>query len=146
MLNRDEYYMRLALKQAEKALEEGEIPVGAVVVCGDQIVAQAHNQTERLKDSTAHAEMLALTAAMHNLSAKYLPECTLYVTLEPCQMCAGAVYWAKTGRLVYAAKDKQRGYSYLNCKVHEKTQVTYGILADESEKLLRIFFDKIRKK
>lgn len=145
MENKDEFYMQMALREARKALDAGEIPVGAVVVCGDRVVAKAHNQTELLHDSTAHAEMLALTAAMNALGAKYLPDCTLYVTLEPCHMCAGAVYWSKLGRLVYAADDEQRGYAHLHCPVHPKTKVTAGILKDEAEKLLKIFFNRIRK-
>ncbi len=141
----DEYYMRLALKEAEKALEEGEIPVGAVVVCEDQIVAKAHNQTERLNDATAHAEMIALTAAMNALGAKYLSECTVYVTLEPCQMCSGALYWSKVKRLVFGATDEQRGFEHIGCRVHPQTDITRGILKEESEELMKRFFLKIRK-
>jgi len=143
-MDSDAFYMEIALQEARKALEEGEIPVGAVVVCGDKIVAKAHNQTERLHDSTAHAEMLALTAAMNALGAKYLSECTLYVTLEPCHMCAGAAYWSKLGNLVYAAEDDQRGFAHLHCPVHPKTRIRKGVLREQSEALLRIFFQRIR--
>jgi len=140
MKDRDEYYMREALKEARKALSAGEMPVGAVVVCGDRIVARAHNQTELLNDATAHAEMIALTAAMSYLNAKYLPDCTLYVTLEPCSMCSGAVYWSKLGRLVYGASDMQRGYEHLHCPLHPKTRVRSGVLAEEAAKLIKDFF------
>ena len=139
-MDRDEYYMREALKEARKALSAGEMPVGAVVVCGDRIVARAHNQTELLNDATAHAEMIALTAAMSYLNAKYLPDCTLYVTLEPCSMCSGAVYWSKLGRLVYGASDMQRGYEHLHCPLHPKTRVRSGVLAEEAAKLIKDFF------
>ncbi len=141
----DAYYMQIALQEAEKALDEGEIPVGAVVVCHDKIVAKAHNQTERLNDATAHAEMLALTAAMHAIGAKYLTECTLYVTLEPCQMCSGAMYWAKLKKVVYGASDPLRGYAHLGCPLHPKTQVVRGVLAERSENLVKTFFQKIRR-
>ncbi|NPA46541.1 MAG: nucleoside deaminase [Chlorobi bacterium] len=140
MKDRDEYYMREALKEARKALSAGEMPVGAVVVCGERIVARAHNQTELLNDATAHAEMIALTAAMSYLNAKYLPDCTLYVTLEPCSMCSGAVYWSKLGRLVYGASDMQRGYEHLHCPLHPKTRVRSGVLAEEAAKLIKDFF------
>ncbi|NPA43554.1 MAG: nucleoside deaminase [Chlorobi bacterium] len=144
-MDSDEFYMQMALAEARRALEEGEIPVGAVVVCGDRVVAKARNQTERLNDSTAHAEMLALTAAMNALGAKYLPDCTMYVTLEPCHMCAGAAYWSKLGRLVYGASDEQRGYARLGCPLHPRTRVRRGVLADEAAALLKIFFENIRK-
>ena len=140
MIDRDEYYMNEALKEARKALEAGEMPVGAVVVCRDRIVARAHNQTELLNDATAHAEMLALTAAMAHLNAKYLPDCTLYVTLEPCSMCSGAVYWSKLGRLVYGASDEQRGYEHLHCPLHPKTRVRSGVMAGEAAALIKAFF------
>jgi len=144
-MDKDEYYMQMALQQARLALEEGEIPVGAVVVCRDRLVAKARNQTERLNDSTAHAEMLALTAAMNALGAKYLNDCSLYVTLEPCHMCAGAAYWSKIGRIVYAADDEQRGYAHLHCPLHPKTTVVRGVLKAEAEALLKQFFSRIRK-
>ncbi|MBN2638379.1 MAG: nucleoside deaminase [Bacteroidales bacterium] len=141
----DEYFMKVALKEAETAFAEGEIPVGAVVVCNEQIVAKAHNQTERLNDVTAHAEMLALTAASNALGSKYLKECTLYVTLEPCTMCAGAAYWTQVGRLVYGATDEKRGYSLLEHLVlHPTTLIKTGVLQEESSALLQQFF-KLRR-
>ena len=142
--NQDEFYMQMALDQARKALDEGEMPVGAVVVCGGRVVAKAHNQVERLRDATAHAEILALTAAMAHLNAKYLPDCTLYVTLEPCSMCSGALYWGKVGRLVYGAADEQRGYTHLRCPLHPKTEVKPGVLANEARKLIQQFFKERR--
>jgi len=142
----DTYFMKKALQEAEIALQKGEVPVGAVVVCNDRIIAKGHNQVETLNDATAHAEMLAITAATHYLGGKYLKDCTLYVTLEPCQMCAGAAYWSQVGRIVYAATDEKRGYQHWNCQVHPKTQVTGGVLATESEALLKIFFKNMRNK
>ena len=136
-----ELYMRKALEEACVAAEEGEIPVGAVVVCRDRIIARSHNQTERLSDVTANAEMLAVTMATASLGGKYLNECTLYVTLEPCTMCAGALAWAQLGGLVYAAPDPGRGYSRLNPDpLHPKTQVISGILEEECSALLKDFF------
>jgi tRNA(adenine34) deaminase len=144
-LNEDEYYMSLALKQAERALEEEEIPVGAVVVCQGRIVAKAYNQTEMLTDVTAHAEMLAITSAAQTIGAKYLKDCTLYVTLEPCLMCAGAIYWSQLGRLVFGAFEDKRGFSSLRKDIlHPKTAVTSGILAEESALLLKEFFSMRR--
>ena len=144
-LNEDEYYMSLALKQAERALEEEEIPVGAVVVCQGKIVAKAYNQTEMLTDVTAHAEMLAITSAAQTIGAKYLKDCTLYVTLEPCLMCAGAIYWSQLGRLVFGAFEDKRGFSSLRKDIlHPKTAVTSGILAEESALLLKEFFSMRR--
>lgn len=137
--------MRKALQEAELALAEGEVPVGAVIVCHNQIVAKGRNQVETLNDATAHAEMLAFTAATNYLGSKYLKDCTLYVTLEPCQMCAGAAFWSQIGRIVYGAADKQRGFQHWHCKVHPKTQVKGGVLADESMRLLQAFFKKMRK-
>ncbi len=141
----DIYFMRKALQEAELALAEGEVPVGAVIVCHNQIVAKGRNQVETLNDATAHAEMLAFTAATNYLGSKYLKDCTLYVTLEPCQMCAGAAFWSQIGRIVYGAADKQRGFQHWHCKVHPKTQVKGGVLADESMRLLQAFFKKMRK-
>ena len=141
----DAYFMRKALQEAEIALAEGEVPVGAVVVCKGQIIAKGHNQVETLNDPTAHAEMLAFTAATNFLGSKYLKDCTLYVTLEPCQMCAGAAFWTQVGKIVFGASDEQRGYQHWHCKVHPKTEITGGVLADESEALLKTFFDKMRK-
>jgi tRNA(adenine34) deaminase len=141
----DAYYMSLALKQAERALEEEEIPVGAVVVCQGKIVAKAYNQTEMLSDVTAHAEMLAITSAAQTIGAKYLKDCTLYVTLEPCLMCAGAIYWAQLGRLVYGASEEKRGFMTKGKDIlHPKTLVSSGVLADESELLLKEFFSMRR--
>lgn len=137
--------MSLALKQAERALEEDEIPVGAVVVCQGKIVAKAYNQTEMLTDVTAHAEMLAITSAAQTIGSKYLKDCTLYVTLEPCLMCAGAIYWAQLGRLVFGASEDKRGFlSQGKSVLHPKTEVTEGILAEESTLLLKEFFSMRR--
>ena len=141
----DTYFMKKALQEAEIALSKGEVPVGAVIVCNNQIIAKGHNQVENLNDATAHAEMLAFTAATHYLGAKYLKDCTLYVTLEPCQMCAGAAFWAQIGKIVYATDDHQRGYRHLHCNVHPKTEVKNGVMAQESEALLQVFFKKMRE-
>ncbi|MFC5412819.1 nucleoside deaminase [Larkinella bovis] len=141
----DEYFMGMALALAESAFEEGEIPVGAVVVGRNRIIAKGYNQTERLTDVTAHAELLALTAAEQYLNSKYLTDCTLYVTLEPCAMCAGALAWAQIGRIVIGAPDPKRGYSNVQPSLlHPKTRVTTGVLADESLSLLRNFFRGLR--
>ena len=145
VLNEDEYYMGLALRQAARALEEEEIPVGAVVVCQGKVVAKAYNQTEILTDVTAHAEMLAITSAAQTIGAKYLKDCTLYVTLEPCLMCAGAIYWSQVGRLVFGAAEEKRGFLSLSKPVlHPKTEVVSGIMAEESEALLKEFFSMRR--
>lgn len=136
----DEYFMRKALDEAHVAFEKGEVPVGAVIVMNDQIIARAHNLTERLNDVTAHAEMQAFTAAANFLGGKYLQNCTLYVTLEPCQMCAGASYWAQIDRIVYGASDLQRGYNSMKTKLHPKTKVVSGVLEEECSKLLKDFF------
>jgi tRNA(adenine34) deaminase len=142
----DEYFMREALKEAQKAFDIGEVPVGAVVVCKKRIIARAHNQTEKLTDATAHAEMLATTSAANYLGSKYLDECTLYVTLEPCVMCAGALHWVQLRKLVYGASDVQRGYSLLNNRVlHAKTEVVTGVKAVEAKELIDVFFKKIRE-
>lgn len=142
----DEYFMREALKEANKALESAEVPVGAVVACGNRIVARAHNQTEKLTDATAHAEMLAVTAASNHLGSKYLNECTLYVTLEPCVMCAGALHWVQLKKLVFGASDVQRGFTLVNYPLlHPKTDVVKGIKAQEAKALIDSFFKKIRK-
>ena len=141
----DDHFMKQALKEAEYALEEGEIPVGAIVVCENRIIARAHNQVELLSDATAHAEMLAMTAAFNSLGAKYLPNCTLYVTLEPCVMCAGASYWSQLEKVVYGASDPKRGYSRADQNLlHPKTQVVTGILENESRMMLEDFFRKLR--
>ena len=143
--NPDEYYMQQALQEARTAYDEEEIPVGAVVVSGDRIIARAHNNTERLHDVTAHAEMLALTAAANLLDAKYLTECTLYVTLEPCVMCAGAAGWTQVGRIVYGASDPKRGFERLGRgMLHPKTLVVSGVMREECEKLMKEFFKERR--
>lgn len=137
----DEYYMRQALQEARMAFSEGEVPVGAVVVCQERIIARAHNQTERLTDVTAHAEMLALTSASNYLGGKYLTECTLYVTVEPCVMCAGALGWAQISRIVYGAEDEKRGFQrFAPAALHPKTDVVAGVLADECAALMKEFF------
>ena len=136
----DTYFMKKALQEAEAAYEKGEIPVGAVIVIENRIIARAHNLTELLVDVTAHAEMQAITAASNFLGGKYLHNCTLYVTLEPCQMCAGALYWSQISKIVYGAKDEERGCTALNTKLHPTTVMVGGVLADEASKLLKRFF------
>ncbi|WP_299365392.1 nucleoside deaminase [Winogradskyella sp.] len=136
----DTYFMRKALQEAEVAFEKGEIPVGAVIVIEDRIIARAHNLTEQLNDVTAHAEMQAITSAANFLGGKYLTKCTLYVTLEPCQMCAGALYWSQISKIVYAASDEKRGFKVMGTKLHPKTKVVGGILADEASVLMKRFF------
>ncbi len=137
----DVYYMKQALAEARKAAERGEIPVGAVVVCKDRIIARAHNLTETLTDVTAHAEMQAITAAASTLGGKYLNECTLYVTVEPCVMCAGAIGWSQLKRLVFGAEDVKRGYRlYAPQALHPKTEVVQGVLAEECAALMKGFF------
>jgi tRNA(adenine34) deaminase len=143
----DEHFMRQALQQAELAYEKGEIPVGAVVVCQNQIIARAYNQTELLRDVTAHAEVLAITAAANYLNSKYLPDCTMYITLEPCVMCAGALFWSQIGRLVYGASDEKRGFMrYGKTLLHPKTQVEYGVLMEECSLPLKAFFRSRRSR
>ena len=132
--------MQKALQEAEAAFEKGEIPVGAVIVIEDRIIARAHNLTELLNDVTAHAEMQAITAAANFLGGKYLQNCTLYVTLEPCQMCAGALYWSQISKIIYAARDEERGCINLKTKLHPKTKIEGGILAEEAAQLLKRFF------
>lgn len=142
----DEYFMNEALKEARYAFEDGEVPVGAVVVAQNKIIGRGHNQTEKLTDATAHAEMLAITAASNFLGAKYLTDCTLYVTLEPCVMCAGAMNWAQLTKLVYGASDELRGFSMIEKPLlHPKTKIIKGMKADECKKLLMNFFERIRK-
>ncbi|GAB4054613.1 nucleoside deaminase [Spirosoma litoris] len=141
----DEYFMDIALGMAEEAADNGEIPVGAVVVCRNRIIAKGRNQTEQLTDVTAHAELMAITAAEHYLGGKYLTDCTLYVTLEPCVMCAGALFWAQLGRLVIGASDPKRGYSRMQPSIlHPKTRIETGVLANESQVLLAKFFNRLR--
>ncbi len=139
------YFMKEALKEAQKAFKADEIPIGAVIVCNDRIIARAHNLTERLNDVTAHAEMQAITSAANNLGSKYLDECTLYVTIEPCPMCAGAIYWAQFEKVVYGADDEKRGYSKI-CKnaFHPKTIVEKGIMQDECREIMQEFFKPVR--
>ncbi|MDY2585941.1 nucleoside deaminase [Winogradskyella aquimaris] len=136
----DTYFMRKALQEAEVAFEKGEIPVGAVIVVEDRIIARTHNLTELLNDVTAHAEMQAITSAANFLGGKYLTKCTLYVTLEPCQMCAGALYWSQISKIVYGASDEQRGFKILGTKLHPKTKIIGGVLADEASELMKRFF------
>ena len=137
----DNYFMKEALKEAQKALEKDEVPVGCVIVCGNQIIARAHNFTERLNDVTAHAEMQAFTSAADFLGGKYLNECTLYVTIEPCVMCGGASYWTQLKKVVYGAKDVKRGYSQFSENIlHPKTEVISGIMVEKCSKLLTDFF------
>ncbi len=140
-LEKDEKYMRQALDEAQRALAEGEVPIGCVVVCKDRVVARSHNLTETLNDVTAHAEMQAVTAAANTLGGKYLTDCTLYVTVEPCPMCAGALGWAQVLRVVYGCGDAKRGYqAYAPRVLHPKTQVTGGILDEECRQLMQDFF------
>lgn len=136
----DAYFMKKALQEAEVAFTLGEIPIGAIIVVKDRIIAKAHNLTERLKDVTAHAEMQAITAASNFLGGKYLYDCTLYVTLEPCQMCAGALYWSQIPKLVFGAHDTQRGFSVLGTRIHPKTKVIGGVMENEASELLKRFF------
>lgn len=141
----DEHFMREALKEAQKAFDADEVPVGAVVVCDDRIIARAHNLTERLTDVTAHAEMQAITAAANSIGGKYLVDCTLFVTLEPCVMCAGALHWAQLKRIVFGAHDPKRGFLRLEKEIlHPKTILQGGLLAEDSAALLKTFFRKKR--
>jgi len=142
----DLYFMKQALLEAEKSLEKNEVPVGAVIVVNQKIIGRGHNLIENLEDVTAHAEMQAITAASNFLNGKFLDQCTLYVTLEPCAMCGGALYWTRISRVVIGAMDFKRGYSSLGIKLHPKTKVSNGILAEESERLLQEFFLKKRNK
>lgn len=141
--------MRLALIEAEQAYEEGEIPVGAVIAVNGRVIARAHNRTEALRDVTAHAEMQAITSASENLGGKYLPECTLYVTVEPCAMCAGALGWSQIGRIVYGTSDPKRGffsyYNLMRSPLHPKTEVQGGVLEEECKELMQTFFKKLRR-
>lgn len=144
-IHSNEHFMKEALKEAQKAYDADEIPVGAVVVCNKQIIARAHNLTERLNDATAHAEMQAFTSAENYLGSKYLNECTLYVTLEPCVMCAGAAFWTQIGKIVYGAKDEKRGFTLLDKNIlHPKTKVKSGFLETECSDILKEFFRKKR--
>ena len=136
----DTYFMKMALQEAEAAFEKGEVPIGAVITVNDRIIARAHNLTERLGDVTAHAEMQAITAASNFLGGKYLHHCTLYVTLEPCQMCAGALYWSQISKVVFGAYDPERGFSVAGGKLHPKTELVGGIMENEASVLLKAFF------
>lgn len=141
----DTFYMKQALLEAQKAFDKGEVPVGAVVVCRDRIIARSYNLTETLNDVTAHAEMQAITAAANYLGGKYLIDCTLYVTVEPCVMCAGAIAWSQLGRLVFGAADEKRGYQrYASDALHPKTMVVQGVLSEECASLMKDFFKKRR--
>lgn len=145
---RDEYFMRIALREAEEAAHQDEVPIGAVITIGDRIVAKGHNLTETLNDVTAHAEMMAITSAANALGGKYLPQCTLYVTVEPCPMCAGALGWSQIGRIVYGASDPKRGFTRF-CDgrltpLHPRTLVTRGVLANEAAEIMSSFFKKKR--
>ena len=142
----DEYFMKQALAEAKYALDKGEVPVGAVIVVKNQIIARAHNQTELLTDVTAHAEMIALTSASSALGSKYLPDAKLYVTLEPCMMCSGAMFWSQMGHVIFGAADEKRGFMrYGKELLHPKTKLSYGIMEKESQDLLKEFFQKRRK-
>jgi len=141
----DEYFMKKALQEAEVAFDKGEIPVGAVIVIDNKIIARTHNLTEMLHDVTAHAEMQAITSAANFIGGKYLKGCTLYVTLEPCQMCAGALYWSQISKIVFGACDDQRGFQILGTTLHPKTQVVKGVLAQEAADLMVRFFASRRK-
>ena len=141
MMTQDEKMMQEALREARKALDDGEIPIGAVVTCRGRIIGSGHNMTERLHDATAHAEMIAITAATESVGAKYLQDCTLYVTVEPCPMCAGALNWSQVGRIVYGAPDPRRGYSlYSPCLLHPRTEVLSGVLSEQCARLMTDFF------
>ena len=143
----EEYYMRQALFQAQKAFEEEEVPVGAVIVLDNKIIARGYNQVERLNDPTAHAEILALTSAFNYLGSKYLPEAAIYITVEPCLMCAGALYWSKIGRVVYGTPDEKNGYLHLMGKAspfHVRTELVSGVLAGECAGLMKSFFQQKR--
>ena len=140
----DEYFMKKALNEAEIAFEKGEIPVGAVIVVANKIIARSHNLTELLNDVTAHAEIQSITAAANYLGGKYLKDCTLYVTLEPCQMCAGALYWSQISKIVFGARDEQRGFITMGTTLHPKTIVNHGVLAAECAEIMTRFFAKKR--
>ena len=141
----DDYFMKKALQEAEMAFEKGEIPVGAIIVIDNKVIARSHNLTELLNDVTAHAEMQAITAAANFLGGKYLKDCTLYVTLEPCQMCAGALYWSQISKIVFGATDENRGFTKMGTQLHPKTTVVSGVLAEEAADLMKRFFVERRK-
>lgn len=143
----DEYFMMQALKEAKKAFEEGEIPIGAIVVLNEKIIARGHNMTERLNDPTAHAEMIALTSAFNTLGGKYLPEASIFITIEPCLMCSGALYWSKVKRVIFGADDEKNGYKKTvngNWPFHPKTELIHGILKEDCARLMKDFFSNKR--
>ncbi len=140
----DDYFMKKALQEAIMAFDKGEIPVGAIIVIDDKVIARSHNLTELLNDVTAHAEMQAITSAANFIGGKYLKGCTLYVTLEPCQMCAGALYWSQISKIVFGARDEQRGFLTLGTKLHPKTEVIQGVLAEECADIMKLFFSTKR--
>ena len=143
----DEYYMKQALSQAQKAFDEDEVPIGAVVVIDNKIIARGYNQVEKLQDPTAHAEIIALTSAFNYLGSKYVPDATIYITIEPCLMCAGALYWSKIGRVVYGAPDEKNGYLHITKETspfHPKTQLTKGVLQEDCAALIKTFFKQKR--
>lgn len=143
----DEYFMQQALRQAQTAFDDDEVPVGAVVVINNKIISRGYNQVEKLSDATAHAEILALTSAFNYLGSKYLPDATIYITVEPCLMCAGALYWSKIGRIVYGASDEKNGYLHVtksNSPFHPKTELLHGVLQDECANLIKSFFQQKR--
>ena len=141
----DEYFMKKALQEAQYAFDKGEVPVGAIVVIDNKVIARSHNLTEMLNDVTAHAEMQSITAAANYLGGKYLKDCTLYVTIEPCQMCAGALYWSQISKIVFGARDEQRGFMTMGTKLHPKTTVISGVMEEESAILMKLFFALKRK-
>lgn len=144
MILNDEYYMRIALNEAKEAFFKGEIPIGAVIVANNQIIAKTHNLTENLNDVTAHAEMQAITAAANAIGGKYLKNCTLYLTVEPCQMCAGALYWSQISKIVVGTQDNKRGFETMGGQLHPKTQIIYGVLEQECKSLMLDFFQNKR--
>lgn len=144
MLLNDEYFMRIALNEAKEALLKNEIPIGAVIVANNSIIAKTHNLTENLNDVTAHAEMQAITAAANALGGKYLKNCTMYLTVEPCQMCAGALYWSQISKIVVGAQDNKRGFTAMGGQLHPKTEIVYGVLEKECKELMLAFFQNKR--
>lgn len=144
MILNDEYYMRIALSEAKEAFLKDEIPIGAIVVANDRIIAKTHNLTEQLHDVTAHAEMQAITAAANAIGGKYLKNCTLYLTIEPCQMCAGALYWSQISKIVVGSRDNKRGFETMGGQLHPKTELVYGVLEEECKQLMLDFFEKKR--
>ena len=144
MILDDEYYMRLALTEAKEAFLKGEIPIGAIIVSNHKIIAKAHNLTEKFNDVTAHAEIQAISAAASAIGGKYLKSCTLYITVEPCQMCAGALYWSQISKIVVGARDNKRGFETMGGQLHPKTELIYGVLEQECKNLMLNLFDKKR--